>query len=340
MIIDANVYWLPNELFTDEHLQNKFIQAINNGHDSKATVTNNPDGTKKIVIEEPIGQSSLDYFQNDYLLDHQLHDMNLAHVDLAVLKLPGCQEWMDIELCKIFNRAVAKHVKASHGRMVALATVPPYATPENLTELDYCIDELGLKGLQLSTHYADGYLDNPAYRDFFHYVAAKHVPVYIHHSPVPLEYDSIKDYENLRRSYGRCEDQIIAISREVFSDLFEELPDLKLIHSMLGGGYFTYKTMLLPHDSGNGRFQTNTADIKGRLEKNIFYEISHAQPWGIDNLKMAIKVLGAQNIIYGSSYPVKSAWMIDGPDMLQALPVDQTIKYQVLAQNAKAVYHL
>ncbi|WP_318764805.1 amidohydrolase family protein [Lactiplantibacillus carotarum] len=341
MIIDANVYWLPDELFTDQVLQQKFVQAVDNGRDSKATVSTNADGSAKIVIEEPIGQSSLDYFQNDYQLAHQIHDMDAGHVDQAVLKLPGCQEWLDLDLCKVFNRAVAKHVQASHGRMVALATVPPYATTENLAELDYCIDELGLKGLQLSTHYADGYLDQPVYREFFRYVAAKQIPVYVHHSPVPVEYATIKDYENLRRSYGRCEDQIIAISREVFSDLFAELPNLKLIHSMLGGGFFTYKTMLLPHDSGNGRFDTtNSVSVKHRLEHNIYYEISHAQPWGPDNLEMAIKILGAANVIYGSSYPVKTPWMTAGPAIIGGLNVDESACQQVLSENAQKLYHL
>ena len=86
MIIDANVYWLPDELFTDPALQAKFIQAVDNGQDSRATVSTNADGSKKIVIEEPIGQSSLDYFQNDYQLDHQLRDMDAGQVDMAVLK--------------------------------------------------------------------------------------------------------------------------------------------------------------------------------------------------------------------------------------------------------------
>ncbi|AVW11414.1 amidohydrolase family protein [Lactiplantibacillus paraplantarum] len=341
MIIDANVYWLPDELFTDPVLQAKFIQAVNNGRDSKATVSTNADGSKKIVIEEPIGQSSLDYFQNDYLLEHQLQDMDEGRVDMAVLKLPGCQEWLDLDLCKVFNRAVAKHVQESKGRMVALATVPPYATAANLAELDYCIDELGLNGIQLSTHYADGYLDSPAYREFFRYVATKKIPVYVHHSPVPMEYGAIKDYENLRRSYGRCEDQITAIGREVFSDLFVELPELQLIHSMLGGGFFTYKTMLLPHDSGNGRFDTtNSVSVKHRLEHNIFYEVSHAQPWGTDNLEIAIKVLGAGNVIYGSSYPVKTSWMTAGPEMIKQLEVDTSVVENILSANAKKIYRI
>lgn len=340
MIIDANVYWLPKELFTDKELLNYFLKLVNDSSDTKATAKELGDGSTGITIEKPIGQPSLDYFENDYDLNHQLADMDEGHVDKAILKLPGCQEWMDLKLCKIFNRALAEHIKESHGRMYGLAVVPPYDSKENLEELDFAINELGLNGVQLSTHYKDGYLDNQVYRGFFKHVTKLNIPVYVHHTPVPIEYNSIKDYENLRRSYGRCEDQIIAISREVYSNLFEELPDLKIIHSMLGGGYFTYKNMLLPHDSGNGRFDTNNGAIKNRLENNVFYEMSHAQPWGKDNLEIATKVLGEKNIIYGSSYPVKQVWMTQGANLVKSLDLSDKAKNDILNQNAIDLYRL
>lgn len=339
MIIDANVYWLPEELFTDQEVLDHFLRVLNSYDDVHASSSVEADGSRKITIEKPIGQASLDYFQHDYDMKKQLADMDKGGVDKAILKLPGCQEWMDLDLCKLFNTKLAEHVKESHGRMLGLATVPPYETAENLAELDRAINQLQLNGLQLSTHYRDGYLDNQAYREFLGYVADMKIPVYVHHTPVPIEYNSIKDYENLRKSYGRCEDQLIAISREVYSDLFEELPELKMIHSMLGGGYFTYKNMLLPHDSGNGRFETSNSEIvKNRLENNIYYEISHSQPWGPDNLLIAIKVLGDKNVIYGSSYPVKEKWMTEGAKMIQDLQIDKESKQAILAGNAVRIY--
>lgn len=340
MIIDANMYWLPDELFTNDGILNHFLKVINSHNDTKAYSTVLDNGSKKITIEKPIGQPSLDYFQNDYLMDKQISDMDEGNIDIGLLKLPGCQEWLDLDLCKIFNRDLAKHVEKSNGRMYGLAVVPPYGTDENLSELDFAINSLGLKGVQLSTHYNDGYLDNKAYRLFLKKVAEMNIPVYVHHTPVPIEYDSIKDFENLRRSYGRCEDQIIAIGREVFSDLFEDIPNLKLIHSMLGGGFFTYKTMLLPHDSGNGRFNTNTSNIQQRMENNIYYEISHAQPWGKDNLEIASKVLGSKNIIYGSSYPVKKSWLVGGPSVIRKLDLTSTDKENILINNSRNIYHI
>ena len=88
------------------------------------------------------------------------------------------------------------------------------------------------------------------FRPFLRKLNELKLPVYVHHSPIPVDYQSICDYNNLRRSYGRCMDQTIAIGREVFSGMFDELPDLKLIHSMLGGAFFAYMNSMLPQKAG------------------------------------------------------------------------------------------
>lgn len=338
MVIDANVYWLPDEFFSGE-LLDQFLACINVHADTHAYSEKDDNGVK-IVVEKPQGHAGLDFFQADYQLDKQLADFDQAGVDQAILKLPGCQEWLDLNLCKVYNRAVAKVVKEAKGRLIGLAAVPVDGTPASLQELEYAVKELGLKGVQVSAHYDQGYLDQPYYRAFFKKVAELDLPVYVHHTPVPLEYGAIADYDNLRRSYGRCADQIIAVSREVYSDLFAEFPNLRLIHSMLGGGFFTYKTMLLPRDSGGGRFDVNNGAVKERLENNIAYELSHAQPWGSDNLVLAAKVLGSGNLIYGSSYPVKSSWLLGGPAMIKDLPLPEASREAILSGNAQKWYKL
>ena len=164
------------------------------------------------------------------------------------------------------------------------------------------------------------------------------IPVYVHHTPIPVDCGSILEYNNLRRSFGRCQDQITAIGRELFSGMFAELPNVKMIHSMLGGGYFTFKEMLMPWDSGGGRFDTNTEAIKKYLRENIYFELSHAQPWGKEPLELAVKILGADHIIYGSSYPVKQVWMTGGPAFVEALDVTGEEKEQMLGGNARRIY--
>lgn len=337
MIVDANVYWLPTQLFRDSGVRDHFMRCIPQVYGTRALTKETDDGLS-IVMEKPNGSRNFDYFEHDYDLDRQLADMDEAGVGVAVLKLPGVQEWLDLELCRLFNDWMAERQECAGGRQICLAVVPPVADTEVAAELRRCHDELGLHGLQLSAHYGDVYLDDPMFRPLLHIASELDMTVYIHQTPLPVDYDSLVAYNNVRRSMGRCIDQLTAVSRELFSDLFDELPDLRMVHSMLGGGFFAYRTMLLPTDSGHGRFLTDNDRPRRHLERNLFFEMSHAQPWGAGCLELAVKELGGEHIVYGSSYPVKKDWLIDGPSTVEALQVPQRVKQSMLRGNAQRLY--
>lgn len=337
-VTDTNVYWLPDELFTDPGMLNEFIRSVPREYDTYASAYTLEDGRMAIKVEKPLGCENLNYFEGDYDLAHQLADMDKAGVDKAVMKLPGCQEWLSLELCRKFNDLASAYAAASNGRMIPLAVVPPFGDRECLEELDRCINELGMHGAQVSAHYGNRYLDDMMFRDFFRHVNELDIPVYVHHTPIPVDCGSLLAYNNLRRSFGRCQDQVTAIGRELFSGMFEELENVKLVHSMLGGGYFAFKDMLMPRDSGGGRFATDTGNVKKWLENNIYFELSHAQPWGKDQLELAVKVLGADHMIYGSSYPVKETWMTGGPAFVRDLDIADEDKKKILYVNAARIY--
>lgn len=337
-VIDANIYWLPEKLFEDEKLYQEFSRCIPREYDVSIEKYTLEDGRVAIKIEKPAGCENLNYIHGDYALSHQLEAMDQAGVDQAIMKLPGCQEWLSLEMCKKLNTMAYEFSKESQGRLVPFATVPPYGDKESLEELDRCIDQLGMKGVQVSAHYGNHYLDEEMFKNFFAHVNARNIPVYVHHTPVPVDCSSLLKYSNLRRSFGRCQDQITAIGRELYSGMFEEFSHLKMVHSMLGGAYFAFKDMLIPHGSGNGRFDTsNTENIKKYLKENIYFEISHAQPWQKECLESAVKILGADHIIYGSSYPVKESWL-HGADMIKELDINDADKEKLLCLNAQSIY--
>ena len=166
----------------------------------------------------------------------------------------------------------------------------------------------------------------------------------MHHTPVPVEYQKIKDYNNLRRSLGRCEDQLTAVGRELFSGMFDRYPNVRLVHSMLGGGFFTFSEMLMPHGpqtpDPSGRFTATPESMRRHLENNLFFEMSHAQPWGRTLLEAAVRILGADHIVYGSSSPVKAQWQQEGPAFVRALDLTQEEKELLLCGNAKRLYRI
>ena len=344
-VIDANLYWFPEELFTDDSLAAKFLAEITGEYGIRGFLKTNPGtGLKQYVIEKPAGCENLNYVQGDYVLEKQLGDMDRAGVEQAVLKLSCQQEWMSLEMCRLFNDGMAAHVEASGGRMKALGVVPPQGTPDVFREIDRCLDELHFGGLQLSAHYGNLYLDDEAFAPFFAYLNERGVTCYVHHTPLPVQYDSLTAYTNLRRSYGRCVDQATAIGRELFSGFFTKYPNVKLVHSMLGGGFFAYTSLWFPKkpkvQESVSRFKDDNELVVEQLKNNIFFEMSHAQPWGKEQLECAVKSLGADHILFGTSYPVRPVWLLEGAEFVRGLDISDEEKELILHGNAERLYHI
>jgi hypothetical protein len=49
-------------------------------------------------------------------------------------------------------------------------------------------------------------------------------------------------------------------------------------------------------------------------------------------------VLGADHVVYGSSYPVREVWLTEGPTFVQALDLPAADKEKVLGGNAQMLY--
>ena len=347
MVTDANLYYFPEELFEDRERTEQFLEEIPREYGMYGYLKMGEDGKKQFVIEKPEGSQNLNYVQGEYRLERQLADMDRAGVDHAILKLSCQQEWMSLSMCRYFNDGMAAHAAASKGRMTALGVVPPKFSEGIRREIDRCIDELGMKGFQLSAHYGEKYLDDPMFADFFAYLNQRAekmggMTLYVHHSPVPVDYRSLIDYNNLRRSYGRCVDQCTAIGRELFSDFFERYPNLRLVHSMLGGGFFAFTGLWFPKKAkqgeGTGRFQAADDALLAHLKNNLFFEMSHAKPWGKEALECAVHTLGADHVIFGSSYPVRTEWLTEGPDFVRSLDITEEEKDLILGGNAARLY--
>ena len=345
MYVDVNMDWLPNKLFTDESLLESFIQIVPRAYGEFARLGKVPGkDIRQIIIEKPRGFENLNYVETQYNLEDQLKDMDEANIDKAVLQIPCWQEWLSLEISKKVNDGLAQHIKQAPKRFLALAVVPPWGTKECLYEVDRCIKELGFCGVQMAAHYGNLYLDNEEFKSHFKKINQLGVPVFVRHTPLPVDYQSIINYTNLRRLYGRCVDQATAVGRELFSGMFEEFPNLKLIHSMLGGAFFAYVDLLAPGRSGvreeMERFDITSEKIGGYLERNIYFDISHAPPWGKAQLECAVKVLGAEHILFGSSYPVRREWLLKGVSYIKSLNIGNKDKSLILGENAVRLFNI
>lgn len=343
-VIDANMHWLPENLFEDERLLAAFIESVPREYGTHARLLPVPGKTlRQIVIEQPLGHEVLNYAENQYSAAGQIADMDQAGIAKAILRMPCWQEWLDLDACKKVNDGLARHIRRYPGRFEALAVVPPWGSKESAREVERCIQDLGFCGVQVAAHYGQLYLDEEQFKPYLRFLDGLGVPVVVHHTPLPVDYGSIVKYANLRRQFGRVIAQGTAVGRELFSGMFDEFPNLRLIHSMLGGGFFAFADMLVPPRTGRDaveRFEDQGEKIRRYLNRNIFFDISGAPQWGKPQLECAVRILGADHILYGGSYPIRRDWFQQGASYVGSLAISEADKALILGGNARRLFRL
>jgi len=345
MIIDINVHHLPEDLFTNEKVLDGFLSTAPRSFGEIASLGTVASGKKQLILEKPKGYQNLNYVEGDYSLEAKLKAMDDAGVDKAILRVPVWQEWLRLDTCKIVNDNAADMCKRSNGRLYANACIPPWGGKENLYELERCIKGLGMVGVQMACHYGQLYLDDEAFKPYLKVLNEVNVPVVVHHTPLPVYWQSIYEYTNLRRELGRIIDQATAVGRELFSNMFEEFPNLKFIHTMFGGNWFAAQELLTPHVSHKkeemSRLNTDMGDkIRGYLKNNLFWDMSHPHSWGKAQVEAAIKICGADHVLFGSSFPVFLGWMAQGTAFLKTLEISNEERELVSNCNARRLFKL
>jgi len=345
VIIDINMHHLPSELFSDEKILNSFLDCVPREWGEIASLGTVDSGKKQLILEKPKGYQNLNYVEGDYSLETKLQAMDDAGVDIALLRVPVWQEWLPLEACKVINDEAAAMCKQSNGRLLANATLPPWGGKENLYELERCIKDLGMVGVQLACHYGQLYLDNEVFKPYFKVLNEMNVPCVIHHTPLPVYWQGIYEWTNLRRELGRIIDQATAVGRELFSEMFDEFPNLKFIHTMFGGNWFAQQKLLTPKKGVKKeammRLDCELGDkICQYLENNIFFDMTHPASWGKEQVECAIKVCGADHILFGSSFPVFYNWMNDGVKFVDTLDITAEEKELIMSKNAIKMFNL
>jgi len=345
MIIDINMHHLPEDLFTNEKILDGFLSTAPRGYGEIASLGTVESGAKQLILEKPKGYQNLNYVDGDYSLEAKLKAMDDAGVDIAILRVPVWQEWLRLETCKIINDEAADMCKRSGGRLYSTACVPPWGGKQNLYELERCLKELGMIGIQLACHYGQLYLDDEVFKPYWKVLNDLDVPVIVHHTPLPVYWQSVYEYTNLRRELGRIIDQATALGRELFSGIFEEFPNLKLIHTMFGGNWFANQNLVMPKKGKKKEAMLRLDMTEGEritkyLKNNIFYDMTHPASWGKEQVECAIKVCGADHLLLGTTFPVFYNWMSEGVEFIKTLDITEEERILIMSGNAIRLFKL
>jgi predicted TIM-barrel fold metal-dependent hydrolase len=199
-----------------------------------------------------------------------------------------------VELCKILNDAFAEAHAKFPQRFMAFARLPMVDMDDCVRELERCYKELKMHGVMMPTNVAGKYIDEAEFAPFWDALAAGGKPLFLHPANAPCQ--SNWDKYSLHQKILWPTDSTLAISRIVYSGIFDRYPKLQLIGSHLGGMILLYLDRLNWRE-GNPVCK----DEPEHYFKKIYYDT--AGPIRAAFIKLVYDTVGAEQILFGADYP-------------------------------------
>jgi predicted TIM-barrel fold metal-dependent hydrolase len=173
----------------------------------------------------------------------EIMDRYPEYVQVLTLASPPLDEVVApevaVELARIANDEMAALVDRHPDRFLAFAATLPMSAPEAAAEeLNRAVLSLGAAGAQVYTSVCGRPLDHPAFAPIFRRIAEFDLPVWLH----PTRTATAVDYPSEQRSsydiwwtFGWPYETSAAMTRLLFSGIFDRHPSLKIITHHCGG---------------------------------------------------------------------------------------------------------
>ena len=236
---------------------------------------------------------------------------------LTVGPVPPLEDFADstqsVELAKLANDEMAELVLKYRDRFVAaIALLPMNNLDAAIEETDRAITELGFKGIYVHSNINGKPLDSPEFLPLFEKMAKYNLPIYIH----PWRSNNFPDYPTedeskfaIGSTFGWPFDTTAAMTRLVFSGMFERFPNLKVITHHCGGMVPYYAQRIVQH---YGQTNINYHDYGSYMTSLTRQPIEYYKMFYADTaihgntpaLMLAYHFWGADHIVFGADMPL------------------------------------
>ncbi len=203
------------------------------------------------------------------------------------------------DLARLLNDHLAGVIADYPDRFYGLGTVPLQAPDLAIQEMERCVRELGLRGVEIGSHVNQWNLSDPYLFSFFEAAAELGAAVFVHPWDM-MGRERMPKYW-LPWLIGMPAETSLAICSMIFGGVFERLPSLKVAFAH-GGGSFPMSIGRIEH-----AFHVrpdlvavdNPINPSSYLGKFYLDTLVH-QP---DVLRFLIGLVGAERLALGSDYP-------------------------------------
>jgi aminocarboxymuconate-semialdehyde decarboxylase len=290
-----------------------------------------------------LGEASFEYTQNVMLkaafpkltdLAQRLHDMDQMGVDIQVLSPAPNQYYywaepdLARELCRTINEHIASLVAQHPDRLLGLGSVALQHPELSIEQLDYAVETLGLRGIEVSSQVAGLELADPKFERFWARAEQLGCIVFLH--PLGTTLGERLNRHYLSNTLGQPLETSVALSYLIFGGTLDRHPGLKLVAAH-GGGY------LASYIGRSDHAWTARPDAHGcqrppsEYLRQILFDTIVYRP---EQLRHLIAEAGIEQIVLGTDYPYDMAHY-EIRALLDALPeLSETDRAAILGGNA------
>lgn len=234
-----------------------------------------------------------------------------------------------VETSRFQNDFIAEVVSRNPKRFVGLGTLPMQDPDAAIQEMERCMKELGMPGVEIGSHVNDWNLNAPELFPFFEAAADMGAAIFVHPWDM-MGKDKMNRYW-LPWLVGMPAETSLAICSMIFGGLFEKLPKLKVAFAH-GGGSFPATIGRIEHGF-NVRPDLVAIDNPHNPRKylNSFYldTLVH-DPAMLDYL---LQLFGPAQLALGTDYPFPLGELEPGK-LIESMPYDPMIKERLLSGTA------
>lgn len=237
-------------------------------------------------------------------IDDRLVEMDAAGIDIQALSpLPGQTIYAvpaDVgrEAARLTNDGIAAAVALHPHRFVGLGVLALQAPELAIAEMKRCTKELGLRGIEISSHVNGRELSDAEFRPVF--AAAEEMGVLLFLHPLGFTHgERLRDHY-LNNLLGNPIDSTIAVAHLIFDGVLEQLPGLKLCVAHGGGYAATYWGRLDHAWRARSDCRQHISRPPSHYLRRLYFDtlvFDKAQ------LRFLIETHGADHLCLGTDYP-------------------------------------
>lgn len=222
----------------------------------------------------------------------------------------------------VVNDRIAEICGQHPDRFVGMCTVPLQDVDIAVAELDRCVNDLGMKGVEISTNVNGEDLTRAGLEKFFARAEELGIVIFMH--PIGTSFKERMGDHYFRNTIGHPLESALAVGNLVFDGYLEKYAGLKICIAH-GGGYVPAYVGRFDHPYHlRDDCRVNLTKAPSEYVKKLYFD---TVVFTEHQLRYLIETWGADHIVMGTDYPY---------DMAETDPVGHVDSVRDLSEDDKA----